>query len=100
MTSQTIAFVAVVALLVAAATAVLWPLRQAHRDRRDRRGRGAVGRGDAALRIARDSKLAELSDLDLDYRLGKLSAADYESLNATVRAEAVEILRELDGGKS
>lgn len=97
MTSQTIALVAVVALLVAAATAVLWPLRQVHRDRR---GRDALGRGDAARRIARDSKLAELSDLELDYRLGKLSTDDYESLNATLRAEAVEILRELDGGKS
>lgn len=97
MTSQTIALIGVIALLVAAATAVLWPLRQA---RRDRRGREAVGAEEAARRIARDSKLAEISDLELDYRLGKLSTVDYESLNSTLRAEAVEILRELDGGKS
>lgn len=93
MTSQTIALVGVVALLATAATAVLWPLRQAGRDRRDGE---AIDSGDAALRIARDSKLAEISDLELDYRLGKLSAADYTSVHSTLRGEAVEILRELE----
>ena len=96
MTSQAIALVGVIVLLAGAATAVLWPLRQA---RRERRGRYAVGSDDAAARIARDSKLAEISDLELDFRSGKLSAADFESLNSTLRAEAVEILRELDRGK-
>jgi hypothetical protein len=97
MTSQAIALLAVIALLVAAATAVLWPLRQAHRERL---GRRATPSADSPGRIARDAKLAEISDLELDYRLGKLSAADYQSLNAALRAEAVEILRELDAEKS
>ncbi len=93
MTSQAIALVGVITLLVAAATAVLWPLRQARRVLRDGE---AIGSGEAAQRMARDSKLGEISDLELDYRLGKLSATDYESLNSTLRAEAVEVLRELD----
>ena len=93
MTSQVIALVGVIALLVAAATAVLWPLRQAHRQRR---AREPTCSDDVARRIARDSKFAEISDLELDYGLGKLSAADYESLHSTLRAEAVEILRGLE----
>jgi hypothetical protein len=53
-----------------------------------------VRRGE--LEAARESKYREIRDTELDYRLGKLSEADHESISATLRAEAAEILRGLD----
>jgi hypothetical protein len=50
----------------------------------------------AELEAARDAKLRELRDAELDRRTGKLSEADYHALDATLRAEAIDILRELD----
>ena len=37
-----------------------------------------------------------LRDLQFEYRVGKLSDADYEATDSTLRAEAIEILRALD----
>jgi hypothetical protein len=71
---------------------MFWPLRS---GRRGGRGRD-LSAGDAALRIARDAKLAEINDLELDFRLGKLSSEDFAAVNATLRAEAVELMREVD----
>jgi hypothetical protein len=85
-----VALLAVLAIVIAAATAMFWPLRVARAARRhevdDR----------FALEIARDAKLGELHDLQLDFRLGKLSAEDYRALNATLRSEAVEAIRRVD----
>jgi hypothetical protein len=80
---------AVLLLLVAATASVFWPLRAARKG-------AASAHGDLALQIARDAKLGELHDLELDYRLGKLSSDDYEQLNEALRTEAVEILRQID----
>ena len=58
-----------------------------------------AGEGDSDLReleTARDAKLRELRDAEMDHRTGKLSDADYQALDATLRAEAIEILRSLD----
>jgi hypothetical protein len=48
------------------------------------------------LEAARDAKLRELRDAELDHRTGKLSDEDYRALDSTLRAEAIEILRSLD----
>ena len=48
------------------------------------------------LEAARDAKYRELRDADLDHRTGKLSDADYEDLDRTLRGEAIEILRRID----
>ena len=48
------------------------------------------------LDAARDAKLRELRDAELDHRTGKLSDEDYRAVDATLRAEAIEILRALD----
>jgi hypothetical protein len=48
------------------------------------------------LETARDAKLRELRDAELDHRTGKLSDADYQAVDATLRAEAIEILHSLD----
>jgi hypothetical protein len=81
--------VAVVLLLAGAATAIFWPLRMS---------RHSAAREEAApsLETARDAKLAELHDLQLDFRLEKLSVEDYRTVNATLRAEAVELMRAID----
>lgn len=50
----------------------------------------------AELVSARDAKLRELRDAELDHRMGKLSDQDFQALDATLRAEAIEILRALD----
>jgi hypothetical protein len=50
----------------------------------------------AELEAAREAKYREIRDADLDHRTGKLSDADYEAVDGALRAEAVEILHELD----
>jgi hypothetical protein len=50
----------------------------------------------AELEAEREAKYREIRDAELDFRTGKLSPQDYEGLDATLRAEAVEILRRLD----
>jgi hypothetical protein len=49
-----------------------------------------------ALEAAKDAKYREIRDAELDWRTGKLSDEDYRSQDRRLRAEAVEILRELD----
>ena len=51
----------------------------------------------AELEAAKDAKYREIRDADLDHRTGKLSDPDWRSLDRTLRAEAVEILKRLDG---
>lgn len=48
------------------------------------------------LETAREAKYREIRDAELDHRMGKLSDADYEAVDASLRAEAVEVLRALD----
>jgi hypothetical protein len=67
------------------------PLRAAHG------ARGPSGPDSVAeLEAARDAKYREIRDAELDLRTGKLSDDDYESIDGTLRGEAVEILRQLD----
>jgi hypothetical protein len=49
----------------------------------------------AELEAAREAKYREIRDAELDLRTGKLSRADYESIDGTLRAEALEILNRL-----
>jgi hypothetical protein len=50
----------------------------------------------AELEAAKEAKYREIRDAELDYRTGKLSDDDYHSLDRTLRAEAVELLKRLD----
>ncbi|MBV9605354.1 MAG: hypothetical protein JO027_09610 [Solirubrobacterales bacterium] len=52
--------------------------------------------GVAELEAAREAKLRELRDAELDHRTGKLSDEDYAELDSSLRAEAIEILNGLD----
>jgi len=50
----------------------------------------------AELEAAREAKYREIRDAELDHGTGKLSAEDFAELDATLRAEAVEILDALE----
>lgn len=50
----------------------------------------------AELEAAREAKYHEIRDADLDHRTGKLSDEDYAEIDATLRAEALEILDALE----
>lgn len=93
-------YVLIIILLVAVVWVVSAPLR-----------RTAVGADPAAaaaedpgadsmrrldLESARDAKYREIRDAELDHQTGKLSDADYEAIDSTLRAEAIALLHELD----
>jgi len=50
----------------------------------------------AELEAAKAAKYAEIRDAELDYRTGKLSEADWRSLDRQLRREAVDLLHRLD----
>jgi hypothetical protein len=90
-------FLIVLAILLVVAAVVSAPLRREWSGR----GRGPsddleAGRELAELEAARDAKYREIRDAELDHQTGKLSDQDFEAVDGTLRAEAVEILRALD----
>jgi hypothetical protein len=48
------------------------------------------------LEAAREAKYREIRDAELDFRTGKLSSEDYEAIDSDLRAEAIEILNQLE----
>jgi hypothetical protein len=101
------AYVIVFMLLVGVVLVVTGPLRRpalsdhaaaekarATRDDEDQ----AAERLD--LEAARDAKYREIRDAELDHQTGKLSDADYEAVDSTLRAEAMDLLRQLDSLES
>jgi hypothetical protein len=50
----------------------------------------------AAAEAAKDAKLREIVDTELDFRTGKLAEADYREIDQALRGEAVELARRLD----
>lgn len=50
----------------------------------------------AALEAAKEAKYREIRDAELDFRMGKLSEADYRVTDRELRAQAIEILRAID----
>ena len=90
-TLLTLALLAVVILVISA------PLRAARRplgiDPAEDRAEPVQER--VELEAAREAKYREIRDAELDYRTGKLSREDYDTIDATLRAEAVEILNRL-----
>jgi len=66
-----------------------WPLRA---------GRRTPVKTDelSELEAAREAKYREIRDAELDHQTGKLSDADFEGLDRTLRAEAIQILDAID----
>jgi len=50
----------------------------------------------ADLEAAKEAKYREIKDAELDFQMGKMSEEDWRALDAELRAQAIEILRELD----
>ncbi len=50
----------------------------------------------AGLEAAKEAKYAEIRDAELDHRTGKLSDEDWRAQDRSLRAEAVEILHQID----
>ena len=48
------------------------------------------------LEAAKEAKYREIRDAELDHRMGKLSDADHRLTDRELRAQAIEILRQLD----
>ncbi len=83
-------------IVIALLGAVVWfvgqPLRAQVTDQDDRRDEGRI----ADLEAARDAKYRQIRDLEMDQRTGKLSDEDWRSLDRELRAEAVDLLSQLD----
>jgi hypothetical protein len=85
--------VALIMLVVAGAVLlVTGPLRESARA-----DDGELEAQLAELEAAKETKYRQIRDAKLDYDTGKLSDGDWRSLDRTLRAEAVEILKRLDG---
>lgn len=82
----------VIALLLAVVWFVGTPLRRGVQERTQVAFEGRR----ADLEAARDAKYAEIRDLEMDRRTGKLSDEDWRALDRQLRAEAVDILHALD----
>jgi hypothetical protein len=102
-------FLIVLAILAAVVVIVGMPIRRARIARVARpadpgaasvgveQETGPVGFSEVAeLEAARDAKYREIRDAQLDHRTGKLSDSDFEIVDRGLRAEAIEILSELD----
>ena len=86
---------AVVVLAVVVALVVAVPLRRGPDvDRREDEQRAAE------LEARKESKYREIRDAELDRAAGKLSDLDFESVDAELRREAVDILKDLDAAES
>jgi hypothetical protein len=89
------AYVLVLVVLAGAVYLISAPLRSVRRAGGSARGAAEV----AELEAARDAKYREIRDAELDLRTGKLSDADYEAVDSSLRAEAVDILHRLDDAR-
>jgi hypothetical protein len=81
---------ALIVLLALVAVAVTGPLRR--RGEQERREESRI----EELRAAKEAKYREIRDAELDHRMGKLSSDDWRAVDRELRAEAIEILQELD----
>ena len=86
------AYVLVLIVLAGAVYLISAPLRSVRRAAETAPGTADV----AELEAARDAKYREIRDAELDLRTGKLSDSDYEAVDSSLRAEAVDILHRLD----
>jgi hypothetical protein len=85
-------YLVILVILTAVVVFVTMPLRRGGIEPATDAGEGNL----ADLEAAREAKYRELRDADLDHRTGKLSDADFDQLDRTLRGEAITILRGLD----
>jgi flagellar biosynthesis/type III secretory pathway M-ring protein FliF/YscJ len=101
---EAVAVILAFVLLAVVLFVISAPLRAAADGDTSEQSRSSPER--AELEAAREAKYREIRDAELDLRTGKLSRADYESIDGALRAEALEILDRLqaltaaDGGET
>jgi hypothetical protein len=86
--------VLVLVLSTAVVLVVSGPLRASRQ-----RAAGAAGTDQLVrdeLTAAREAKYREIRDAELDYRTGKLSREDYDTIDSALRAEAITILDRIE----
>jgi type II secretory pathway component PulM len=76
-------------LAVAVALVVIGPLRRPEEAEADDARR-------RALEASKEAKYREIRDAELDREMGKLAEEDWRVVDRELRAQAIEILRELD----
>lgn len=57
------------------------------------------GRTRAALEREKTLALRSIKELEFDYAMKKIARADYEEMNARLRARAIRLMRQLDAGQ-
>ena len=87
-----LALLVILAVLFAVSALVLAPQRRGAVDREHSEAGDTI----AELEARKEAKYREIRDAEMDMRTGKLSAEDHRILDRQLRAEAAEILRELD----
>ena len=85
---------ALVVLLAVVALFVTGPLRG--REAGDETAVRRASERRAELEAAKEAKYREIRDAELDFRMGKLSEADFHATDRELRAQAIAILRRLD----
>lgn len=78
-----------VAAVAAIVGAPVWKARSGEED-------GSRARELAVLEARKEAKYREIRDAEMDLRTGKLSVQDHRALDRALRAEAVEILEQID----
>jgi len=90
-------FLVLLVVVVAVVVIIAGPLRRPKADSRAlERATPATDQAVRELEAAREAKHREIRDAELDHRTGKLSDADFEAIDSTLRAEAIAILKRLD----
>jgi hypothetical protein len=91
-----VVYLIVLALLLAVVFVVSRPLLRQAGGQSPAADAGALTSARTDLEAARDAKLREIRDAELDHQTGKLSDADYAAVDSTLRAQAIEILSRID----
>lgn len=84
--------VLLVLVTLAVVVAITTPLWRGTHEREDAARAGRI----ADLQAAKLARYRAIADAELDHRTGKLSDADWRRVDRELRAEAAQILHELD----
>jgi flagellar biosynthesis/type III secretory pathway M-ring protein FliF/YscJ len=93
-----VVYVIVLVILFLVVFTITAPLRRGHESAQpEDEAAGWLNSSEVMeLEAQRDAKYREIRDTELDHQTGKLSDEDFQAIDSTLRAEAIEILRQLD----
>jgi flagellar biosynthesis/type III secretory pathway M-ring protein FliF/YscJ len=91
-----VVYVIVLVILFAVVFVITAPLRRAPAEANPEAEEPETSSEVLELEAERDAKYREIRDAELDHQTGKLSDEDFQAVDSTLRAEAIDILRRLD----